>query len=47
MRWFLEYLYRYLRQYIVEDDLGGRPYNHEERSLVYAWANAMEGRFYV
>jgi len=34
-RWFFEYLRPYLRQYIVEGNLSGRPFNREQRSLVY------------
>lgn len=38
MRWLLEDFRPYLRQYIVEDDLSGRPYNRDQRSLIYARA---------
>ncbi len=38
MRWLLEDLRPYLRQYIVEDDLSGTPYNRDQRSLIYARA---------
>ena len=34
-RWLFEYLRPYLRQYIVEGDLSGQPFNREQRSLVY------------
>nr|WP_227519976.1 FMN-binding glutamate synthase family protein [Mangrovitalea sediminis] len=34
-RWLFEDLRPFLRQYIVEDDLSGRPYNRHQRSLVY------------
>jgi len=37
-RWFFEWLRPYLRAYIVEGDLDGRPFSHDERSLVYARA---------
>jgi len=37
-RWFFEWLRPFLRSYIVESDLDGRPFNHDERSLVYARA---------
>lgn len=37
-RWVMEDLRPFLRSYIVEGDLEGRPYNHDERSLVYARA---------
>ena len=38
VRWMMEDLRPYLRAYIVEGDLEGRPFNHDERSLVYARA---------
>ena len=38
VRWLMEDLRPYLRAYIVEGDLEGRPFNHDERSLVYARA---------
>lgn len=34
-RWMFEELRPFLRQYIVEDDLSGRPYSRHQRSLVY------------
>lgn len=37
-RWFFEWLRPYLRSYIVESDLDGRPFGHNERGLVYARA---------
>jgi glutamate synthase domain-containing protein 2 len=37
-RWIMEDLRPYLRSYIVESDLDGRPFNHDERALVYARA---------
>ncbi|MEJ2533335.1 MAG: FMN-binding glutamate synthase family protein [Halioglobus sp.] len=37
-RWLFEGTRPYLRQYIVEGDLSGRPFNREQRSLVYARA---------
>jgi len=37
-RWFFEWLRPFLRAYIVESDLDGRPFNHEDRALVYARA---------
>ncbi len=36
LRWVFEELRPFLRQYIVEDDLGGQPFNHDTRALVYA-----------
>jgi glutamate synthase domain-containing protein 2 len=38
LRWFFEWLRPFLRSYIVESDLDGRPFNHDERALVYARA---------
>jgi glutamate synthase domain-containing protein 2 len=35
VRWIFEYLRPFLRSYIVESDLHGRPYNREQRALVY------------
>jgi len=35
VRWIFEYLRPFLRGYIVERDLDGRPYNREQRALVY------------
>ncbi len=34
-RWILEFVRPYLRQYLVESDTDGMPYNREQRSLVY------------
>jgi len=34
-RWFFEFLRPFLRQYIVENDREGRPYNRDMRSLIY------------
>ncbi len=38
LRWLSEYVRPFLRQYFVEDDLNGRPYNRAQRSLIYARA---------
>lgn len=38
IRWFFEWLRPFMRSYIVESDLDGRPFSHEERALVYARA---------
>jgi glutamate synthase domain-containing protein 2 len=38
VRWFAEWLRPFLRSYIVESDLDGRPFSHDERALVYARA---------
>ena len=37
-RWLFEWLRPFLRSYIVESDLDGRPFNHDERALIYARA---------
>ncbi|MDB5670833.1 MAG: FMN-binding glutamate synthase family protein, partial [Alphaproteobacteria bacterium] len=37
-RWLFEWLRPFLRAYIVESDLDGRPFSHDERALVYARA---------
>ena len=37
-RWIMEDLRPYLHSYIVESDLEGRPFSHDERGLVYARA---------
>lgn len=42
IRWIMEYLRPYLRQYIVESNLDGRPYNRNERSLIYARSKNQE-----
>lgn len=38
LRWFFENLRPYLRSYIVESDLEGRPFDHDTRALIYARA---------
>lgn len=38
VRWIMEDLSPYLRQYIVEDNFEGAPFNREQRSLIYARA---------
>ncbi|MDG6094204.1 FMN-binding glutamate synthase family protein [Acetobacter sp. AN02] len=37
-RWFFEWLRPFLRSYIVESDLDGRPFSLDDRSLIYARA---------
>ncbi|MBA4789331.1 MAG: FMN-binding glutamate synthase family protein [Pseudomonadota bacterium] len=44
VRWMFEAVRPYLRQYIVEGDLDGTPYNRKARSLVYARAKGEEDR---
>jgi glutamate synthase domain-containing protein 2 len=41
-RWLFEWLRPFLRSYIVESDLDGRPYSHDERALVYERAKGEE-----
>jgi glutamate synthase domain-containing protein 2 len=41
-RWLFEGLRPYLRAYIVESDLDGRPFSHDERALVYERAKGAE-----
>ena len=41
-RWFFEWLRPFLRSYIVESDLDGRPFSHDERALVYQRAKGDE-----
>lgn len=38
VRWWSEDLRPFVRSYFVESDLEGRPYNHDERGLIYARA---------
>lgn len=38
IRWIMEDLRPYARAYFVEGDLEGRPFNHDQRALVYARA---------
>lgn len=38
LRWFFEWLRPFVRSYLVESDLDGRPFSHDERALVYARA---------
>ena len=35
VRWIAEALRPFLRSYIVESETEGRPFNHEERAMVY------------
>ena len=41
-RWFFEFLRPYMRSYLIESDLDGRPFSHDERGLVYARAKGDE-----
>ncbi|WP_408637183.1 FMN-binding glutamate synthase family protein [Novosphingobium nitrogenifigens] len=40
-RWLFESLRPFSRAYLVEGDLDGRPFSHEDRNLVYARAHGM------
>ncbi|WP_454918275.1 FMN-binding glutamate synthase family protein [Xanthobacter sediminis] len=44
MRWLFEAIRPYLRQYLMEDDLSEKPYNRDDRSLVYARSKNEEDR---
>ncbi|MEO1225863.1 MAG: FMN-binding glutamate synthase family protein, partial [Pseudomonadota bacterium] len=41
-RWLFEDLGPFMRQYIVEDDLSGKPYSRMQRALIYARAKGDE-----
>lgn len=38
VRWTMERLRPYLRSYVLEGNLEGRPFNHDQRALIYARA---------
>lgn len=42
-RWFFEWLRPYMREYLLDSDHQGRPYNHNERALIYRRAKNVEG----
>lgn len=44
VRWIFEAVRPYLRQYLIEDDLSERPFNREDRTIVYARAKNEEDR---
>ncbi|MCL8381332.1 FMN-binding glutamate synthase family protein [Xanthobacter aminoxidans] len=44
VRWIFEAMRPYLRQYLMEDDQSERPYNREDRSIIYARAKNEEDR---
>ncbi|MFG1345984.1 FMN-binding glutamate synthase family protein [Xanthobacter autotrophicus DSM 431] len=44
VRWIFEAVRPYLRQYLIEDDLSERPFNREDRSIIYARAKNEEDR---
>lgn len=43
IRWFFEWLRPYMREYLLDSDHQGRPFNHNERALVYRRSKDMEG----
>ncbi|MCP5155772.1 MAG: FMN-binding glutamate synthase family protein [Ectothiorhodospiraceae bacterium] len=43
VRWLFEEARPYLRQYVVESNLDGRPFSREQRSVVYQRAKDLEG----
>jgi glutamate synthase domain-containing protein 2 len=42
VRWVMDALRPYIRAYVVEGDLDGRPFNRDERALVYQRAKGQE-----
>lgn len=42
-RWFFEWLRPYMREYLLDSDHQGRPFNHNERALVYRRSKDIEG----
>jgi glutamate synthase domain-containing protein 2 len=42
IRWVMDALRPYIRAYVVEGDLDGRPFNRDERALVYQRAKGQE-----
>ena len=42
-RWFFEWLRPYMREYLLDGDHEGRPFNHNERALVYRRSKNIEG----
>lgn len=43
IRWFFEWLRPYMREYLLDGDHEGRPFNHNERALVYRRSKNIEG----
>ena len=41
-RWFFEWMRPYMREYLLDSDHQGRPFNHNERALVYRRAKGIE-----
>ena len=42
-RWFFEWMRPYMREYLLDSDHQGRPFNHNERALVYRRAKGIGG----
>lgn len=42
IRWFFEWLRPYMREYLLDSDHQGRPYNHNERALIYRRSKDIE-----
>jgi len=43
VRWIFEWMRPYMRQYVLESDDEGRPFDHRERALVYKRSKDIEG----
>jgi len=43
VRWAFEWLRPYLREYVLESDKEGRPFDHDQRGLVYKRSKNIEG----
>jgi len=43
VRWVFEWLRPYLRQYVLESDREGRPFDHEQKALIYKRSKDLEG----
>lgn len=42
-RWFFEWLRPYMRAYLLDSDIEGRPFSHRQRALIYRRAKGEEG----
>jgi len=43
LRWAFEWLRPYMREYVLESDKEGRPFDHDQRGLVYKRSKDIEG----
>ena len=43
VRWVFEWLRPYMRQYVLESDREGRPFDHDQRAIVYKRSKDIEG----